>query len=147
MKVLLRQEVPGLGHKGEVKEVAEGYGRNFLLAQNKAVPATTENLRNWETEKNKVAHQIQNQKEILKKIAGRLQGLTLEFEEKTDDKGQLFGGISSAHLVATLSKIGLTIEKNQIVLDKAFKKVGKYPVKIKLGQGIAAEIKVIIKSQ
>lgn len=147
MKVLLQQEVAGLGHKGEVKEVSEGYARNFLLAQNKAVLATAENLQNWEAEKNKIAHQIENQKKELKKIASRLQGMTLEFEEKTDEKGQLFGGVSSAQLAATLSKIGLVIEKNQIVLDKAFKKIGKYPVKIKLAQGIEAEIKVNIKSQ
>jgi len=147
MQVLLLLDLPCIGKKGEVKEVAEGYARNFLLPQKKAILATAENVRKWQLAIDQQVREKQKQQAEIKKIANKLQGLSLEFVEKIDDKGHLFGGISTAHIATALLQKGLKVEKNQIVLDKAIKQVGKYSVKIKLGVGIESEIKIIIKNK
>lgn len=147
MQVLLLTELSGIGHRGEVKEVAEGFARNFLFPQKKAVLASSENLKSWQAEKNKKIKSEQKHQEELIKLAHRLQGVNLEFNEKVDNKGQLFGGISSAHIVSALAQKGLKVEKNQIILERAYKQIGKYSVKIKLAQGVEAEIKIIINKK
>ncbi|MCX6778769.1 MAG: 50S ribosomal protein L9 [Candidatus Magasanikbacteria bacterium] len=147
MQVLLLLDLPGIGKKGEVKEAAEGYVRNFLLPQKKAILATRENLKKWQSAIDQQAREKQKQQTEIRKLANRLQGLTLEFLEKIDNKGHLFGGISTAHIATALSQKGLKVEKNQIILDKAIKQIGKYPVKIKLGVGLESEIKIIIKNK
>jgi len=98
-------------------------------------------------EKNKKIKSEQKHQEELIKLAHRLQGVNLEFNEKVDNKGQLFGGISSAHIVSALAQKGLKVEKNQIILERAYKQIGKYLVKIKLAQGAEAEIKIIINKK
>lgn len=147
MRVLLLIDLPGIGHKGETKEVAEGYARNFLLPQKKAVVATLENVKALQAERDKKIRQTQKQQEELRKLANRLQGISLEFWEKADEKGQLFGGISSVHIVSSLNAKGLSVEKHQVVLEKPFKQIGKYPVNIKLAQGLEADIKIIINKK
>lgn len=147
MQVLLLMELPGIGHKGEIKDVAEGFARNFLFPQKKAVLANSENLRSWQAEKNKKIKSEQKHHEELIKLAHRLQGVNLEFSEKVDDKGQLFGGVSAAHIVAALAQKDLLVEKNQILLEKAYKQIGKYSVKVRLDQGLNVEIKIIIKNK
>lgn len=147
MLILLLQDIPKLGKKGEVKETADGYARNFLLAKKLAWPATPENINLLKRQAEKEKKEEEERQASLKKIAERLLGTIWEFKEKTDDQGRLFGGISSAHLAAALKQRGWPVEKHQIDLSKSIKQIGKYQVKIKLGQGIDSEIKVVVQGK
>jgi len=147
MKVLLLQDIRNLGKKGDIKEVSNGYARNFLLAQKKAAPATEENLNVFCAEAEKKSKVEKQRLEALKKLANQLNGVVLEFEEKADEKGKLFGGISDAQIVSALNKKGLLVEKRQIELPRAFKQTGRYSVKIELSQEMEIFIKIEIKSK
>ncbi|MBI5731976.1 MAG: 50S ribosomal protein L9, partial [Candidatus Magasanikbacteria bacterium] len=146
MRVLLLQDIPNFGKKGDIKEAADGYARNFLLSRKKALPATAENIRILKEEAERIRRAEELELKSIEEKADELKGVSLEFEEKADAEGKLFGGISSAHLMAALRKRGFVLEKRQIDLAGSLKKTGKYFIKIQLGRGRETEITVNIAS-
>jgi len=144
MRVILLQDVENLGKKYDIKEVKEGYARNFLFPKNLAKLATKETMKWLEIQK-----EIETKKaeEALKKIqdlASAIDGQEIIVPVKTGEDGQLFESVTSQKIVEKLKEAGFNIKKNQIDLLKSIKELGEFPVKIKFEHNLEAEIKVIV---
>ena len=146
MKVILLKDVKNLGKKGESREVANGFARNFLFPQNLAELATDMAL-----QKNKLAieKQAQIQEEALQKIqelAESLSGSEIVIQAK-DKKGKLFGAVSKKKILRELEKKGISVEEDAILMNEAIKEVGDYEIKVELGHGIETAFNLKIESE
>lgn len=145
MKIILLKDVKGLGQRLEVKEVKDGYGRNFLIARGLAEAATKDALNKlehqkkiWEAEREKLVGE-------LKIGAKKLEEMELKFKMKTGEKGETFGSVSRKDIEMELTKYGY---KNlKIELEKPIKTIGEHKVAIDLGEGIKAKMKITTQSE
>ena len=145
MKVVFIQDVPKIGKIDEIKEVSEGYARNFLFARNLAVPATPQMLADIQARKNK---KIKNAEEELKEeqaTAARLDGWEITLTEKTNASGALYAAVTPQKIADSLKKSGFVIDKNQIQV-KPIKQVGQHAAKVKFSHGLEAHVSIIINS-
>ena len=144
MKIALLKDVPDLGKKGDIKDVSDGYGRNFLV-RNKLVEILTPQVaRRLEIEREKeekTAVALKSQTLALKE---KIEKLKLVLKTKIGESRQVFGSITPTKILAELEKNGIKLEKNQ-VLSKPIKTLGENKIKIKLPQGIDAELQIIIE--
>ena len=144
MKVIFIKDLKGQGRKGEIKEVKDGYGNNFLVKNGYAIPATDNNIIKLNIEnKNKYEEE---QKEIKKceEIKEKLSKITLEYKVKTGTGGKVFGSISTKSVYNDLKKNGFEIDKKNILLDKPLSSLGFSNVNIQLHKKVLATIKVHI---
>lgn len=142
MKVILLQDVKGTGKKGEVKEVADGYARNFLLAKGIAVEATPKNLSDLAGKKASEQHKIEVEKQIAKEIADAVNGKKVCVKAKAGQGGKLFGAVTSGDIAGQIEKqLGKKIEKKKISVAE-IKAFGTYEAEIKLYPGISAKVSV-----
>jgi len=143
VKVILIQDVPKLGKKGDVKKVSDGYARNFLFKREVAIEATESALKHLES-----IQKVQNEHEEKERAKNqeKLDKLMKEFfvmKVKCGDKGKLFGSITSADIAQELSDyLGEKIEKKHIVLNGNLKELGTYEVQLKLPRGVKGTLKV-----
>lgn len=146
MKVILLKDVKNLGKKGESKEVANGFARNFLFPQKMAELATNSAVQKSQLEMNKEA---QAQEEALKKIqdlAENLAGSEIVIQAKAK-KGKLFGAVSKKKIIKELEKRGIVIEEKALVLNETIKEAGDYEIKVELGHGLEAIFNLKIESE
>lgn len=144
MRVLLLKDVPDLGKKGDTKDVSDGYGRNFLIGNKLVEILTPQVARKLEIEREKeekTAVALKNQTLTLKE---KIEKLKLVLKTKIGESGQVFGSITPTKILAELKKNGIELEKDQ-VLSKPIKTLGENKIKIKLPQGIDAELQIIIE--
>jgi large subunit ribosomal protein L9 len=143
MKVLLIKDVKGLGKAGEVKEVKDGYGQNFLVGKGMALNATTEVLRKWESDKKKAAELEAFEIKQLNEFKEKLDTTTLKIEHKVGKNNHLFGSITKDEISNELKEqYNMEIDKKGIALKKAIKTTGNFETDIKLGHGIHANLKI-----
>ena len=144
MKVLLKADVKGTGKKGEVVEVADGYGRNFLLKKGLATIANFANVH--EAEQKKAAAQFHKAEEIkaTKALAQSLNGKSVSVKIKTGENGKTFGSVTASHVAAALSDIGFDIDKKKIKMD-AVKTVGSFQAEIRFMENVSATITVVVE--
>jgi large subunit ribosomal protein L9 len=143
MKVILKQDIRALGRKGDIKEVAEGYARNFLIPKNLALEATPANIKLLNDQKASVAHRELQDEAEAKELAGKLKDLVIIFKAKTGEGGRLFGSITAKDIVEEIhKKTRYDLDKRKIVIDDAIKTTGDHPVKIHLYKEITATITV-----
>lgn len=148
MKVILLKDVKGQGKKGEVKDVAEGYARNFLFKNKLAVEATPGNLKALEAQKRKSAQKEQEQKEKAIKLKDELAELTLEMKAKAGEGGRLFGSITSKQIAEKLEKdYGHKIDRRKIELDEPIRSLGYTTVPVKLHPEVSGSIKIHVTEQ
>jgi len=145
MKVILLKEVKSLGLKGDIKEVADGYARNFLFPQQLAMVASEENIARVKEEQVRQAKMAEQDLILTEKIAEQLGGLILEMEGKINENGRLYAAISQAMVAKKLKEKGFDVKKGQILLAESIKELGEYPVTINLDHGLEAEITLIVK--
>lgn len=143
MKVVLLKDVEKLGREGEIKEVAEGYARNFLIPQNLAKIATDQAIQEVEAAKTKKVKIDQLQLEETQKIAEQLDGRELYIKVKEKD-GTLFGSVNEKTISKALADDSMKIQASNIKLEEPIKEVGDYDVKVELDHGLEANIKVIL---
>jgi large subunit ribosomal protein L9 len=144
MKVILLQDVKKLGRAGDVKEVAEGYARNFLFAKKLAKSATENAIAEAENErKRKIATEAEGKKKN-QELALKLKGKTIIIKSKGKN-GKLFGSISAKDIVLFLKNEGFEIDVKSVILEKTIKRAGDYQVKIGLEGGVKSEITVKIE--
>lgn len=144
MKVVLLQDVEKLGKKYEVKEVAEGYARNFLIPQGLAKPATKEVL-DWAKEQQEIEEEKDKEElERIGKLASTIDGLEVEIPVKVGEKGQLFEKIDAQDIAAALKKMGYNVDKKQIELVENIEDLGEFDAKVKFAHNLEAQIKVIV---
>ncbi|WP_435307455.1 50S ribosomal protein L9 [Sebaldella termitidis] len=144
VKVILKENIKGVGKKDEIIEVKDGYANNFLFAQNKAVPATEENIKKLQNkaEKNKKDHA----KEVKKaeEIKGKINNKEIVLAVKAGENGKVFGSIGSKEIVDEVKKVfGLTIDKKKIDGENSrMKELGVHDVEVKLHSEVKAILKV-----
>ncbi|HZX50058.1 MAG TPA: 50S ribosomal protein L9 [Candidatus Paceibacterota bacterium] len=144
MKVILLQDVEKVGKKFEVKEVADGYGRNFLLARNLAKPATPDALEWLEMQKEIVSQKAEEDLKTMQDLASSLDDLEVPITVKVGEEGQLFESINAQKITERLKEMGHEVKKNQVRLEEPIKELGEFPVKIHLDHNLEAEIMVIL---
>jgi len=143
MKVILKEDIKGLGKKGEVKEVKDGYAANFLIPHNKAVPATEGNVKVTEMQRKKMEEEKKKMKENAQKIADQINGKKIEIIAKGEND-KLFGSLKEKEIKQALQEQGINIENGSLEFDK-IKSAGEHPVKIVWrGTGIEANFKVSV---
>jgi large subunit ribosomal protein L9 len=145
MKVLLTKDVKTLGKAGEIKEVADGYGKNFLIGKGLALHATTEVLNKWKAEQKKLAEKEAKEIADAKELAEKLNATKLTIKHKIGANGHLIGSVTNKEISESLEQqFSIMIDKKNISVDKKFKSVGIYEVDCKLGHAIHATLKVDI---
>jgi large subunit ribosomal protein L9 len=147
MKVILLKDVENVGKKYDIKEVKNGYGRNFLIQKGLAKPATKEAVLWSETQKD---IETKKSEEDLKKIqekASNMDGQEVIVPVKVGEENQLFESVNAQKIAEKLKELGFEVKKTQIMLEKPIKEVGEYPVKIKFDHNLEAEVTVIISGE
>lgn len=143
MKVIFLEDVKGKGKKGELKDVSDGYARNFLLPKKLAKEATTDNLNTFKLQEKARLAQIEREKAEANENARRLESMVVKITAKAGANGRLFGAVTSKEISDALeAQHGMTIEKNKIVLSEPIKSYGSYEVKCKFGYEISGTIHV-----
>jgi len=144
MKVLLKQDVEKLGHKGDIVEVAPGYGRNYLIPRRLAVEVTPQNIKQIELERKALLKKIEKEKLSAKELIDRLNQVRLVFRRKAGEKDMIFGSVSAGDIKEELEKLGFSLEKKKILLDEPLRRLGHYTIPIKVYREEKAEIHVEI---
>ena len=133
MKVILLKDVKNLGKRGEVKDVSDGYARNFLMPHNLASSATKDLALKIEKSKKKKEKKEKNIKNAKKKLALKINGKKIIIFEKTDEKGTLYAGLGKKEISENLKKHNYQVDAKEIILDHSIKKIGEYKIELKLG--------------
>lgn len=143
MKVIFLKDVPNVAGAGDMKEVASGYGRNYLLPKGLAALATTANTDRMKSLQKQIEQQRQLAETEMKELAARLEGKELVFEAKAGSADKLFGSITAGDIAVELAKNHhISIDKKKIELAEPIKRVGDHEVSIKLAKDIEPKIKV-----
>ena len=144
MRVILLQDRDKLGKKYDVKEVSDGYARNFLIPKGLAKPATEEALKWLETQKEAEAKKAEEELKKVQEKATAIDGQEVIIPVKIGEDGQLFESITAQRIAEKLKELGFEIKKPQIDLLEPIKELGEYPVKIKFEHNLEAEVRVIV---
>ena len=140
MKIILKEDVRGLGYKDDVVEVRDGYGRNYLIPQGKAVVATPSALKVLAENQRQRAHKIAQLKADAEAAAAALQGISLTIGAKTSSTGTIFGSVNAIQIAEALEKLGHNVDRKLIIIKDNVKEVGKYSATIQLHKEVAVEI-------
>jgi large subunit ribosomal protein L9 len=147
MKVIFLKDVKGQGKKGEVKEVSEGYARNYLIPRGLVSPANESNLKQLEQLHKAESRRKEKEKEEAVNLAEKLKDLTLSFKVKAGEGGRLFGSITSKQIAEELEKKGYKIDKRKILLDDPIRSLGVTKVNIRLHPDVTATIGVQVSEE
>ncbi|HHW56286.1 MAG TPA: 50S ribosomal protein L9 [Clostridia bacterium] len=147
MKVILVKDIKNIGKAGEVVNVSDGYGRNYLIPKGLAIEATESNLKMLNERKKAEERKMQQELEEAQKIAQKLSNLTLALKVKAGENGKLFGSITSKDIEEALRGKGFEIDKKKIVLPESIKIIGTYYADIKLYQGVSAKVKIDVVAE
>ncbi len=141
MQVILTQDVDNLGKAGELVTVRPGYGRNYLVPRGLAVSATVRNKNRLDHEKAVIERKIARERASATELAGRINGMTLQFERMVGEDEKLFGSVTSRDIGEQLKRAGIEIDHRWVQLDAPVKALGKYETSIRLAAGVAATLK------
>ena len=144
MRVILLKDIDKLGKKYEVKEVKNGYARNFLIPKGMAKQATKKTLKWAETQKESEARKDEEELKKIQGFASSVDGLEVVIPVKIGEKEQLFESITSQKILEKLKEQGFKIKRAQIDLPEPIKELGEFPVKIHFKHNLEAEIKIIV---
>ncbi|MFW6058407.1 MAG: 50S ribosomal protein L9 [Persicimonas sp.] len=142
MEVILLEDVSKLGEMGEIVEVSDGYGRNYLIPQGMAEPATA-------SKKNQIDHRLQvvearkqRERKEAQAVLGELDGVSISVPSRVAEEGKLYGSVSARDIADVLGQQGHNVEHKQVLLEQPIGELGIYKVPIKLASGIHAHVKV-----
>jgi large subunit ribosomal protein L9 len=144
MKVILKETIDSLGIIGTEVRVADGYARNYLLPQNKAVVATPQNRKMLEQESAKFELQIAKERKLAEEMAQRLEGVVCTIAAKVSEEDRLYGSVSVRDIVDTLANQDIVVEKRMVLLSEPIKAIGSYKVPIRVYKEVEPEITVEI---
>ncbi|MEE8377759.1 MAG: 50S ribosomal protein L9 [Candidatus Aminicenantaceae bacterium] len=142
MKIILKENIENLGNKGDIVNVAAGYGRNYLLPKKLALKVTSSNMKMIEMEQAALKKNLEKARISYKGAIQKLNEVSLSFERKAGEKDTIFGSVSVADIKEELDKLGFEIEKKKILLKEPVKKIGSFTVPIKVFLDDIAEIKI-----
>lgn len=142
MKIVLLEDVKGKGKKGEIIEVSDGYGRNFLIARGLGAEPTTQLKNDFSGKASALQFKIDTETAKAKENASKLEGKTFEMSVKGGDSGKLFGSITAKEIAEFIkTKTGIEVDKKKVETD-TIKAFGAYPITVKLYKGISAKITI-----
>ena len=144
MKVILKETIDSLGIIGTEVRVADGYARNYLLPQKKAVVATPQNRKMLEQESAKFELQIAKERKLAEEMAQRLEGVVCTIAAKVSEEDRLYGSVSVRDIVDTLANQDIVVEKRMVLLKEPIKAIGSYKVPIRVYKEVEPEITVEI---
>ncbi len=147
MKIILKEDISNLGYKDDVVEVKNGYGRNYLIPQGKAVIATPSALKVLAENQKQRAHKLAKIKADAEATAAALNGVSLTIGAKTSATGTIFGSVNNIQIAEALEKLGHNIDRKIIVVKETIKEVGNYTATIKLHKEVSVEIPFEVVSE
>ena len=142
MKVILIDEIRGLGSRGDIVQVKDGYARNFLLPKKLARPATPGNLKSIEQERKKWNLLSEQEKTAAQKAAEKIEGMKLVIRKKVGDSGTLYGSVTSSEIADALLAEGVEVDKRRIELSHPIKSLGGHDVDVKLHREVSAHVHI-----
>ncbi|MBD3332241.1 50S ribosomal protein L9 [candidate division GN15 bacterium] len=142
MKVILREDLAGIGEAGETVEVKDGYGRNYLFPRKLAIPATKGNLRSIDEVKRQKELRDRKRRREAEKIKERIEKLSLNKEVKVGEEDKLYGSVTSGDIAELLAAEGVTVDKRSIELESPIKALGVYTVPVKIEKDVTADLKL-----
>ena len=142
MKVILKETIDSLGIIGSEVSVADGYARNYLFPQNKAVLATPQNRRMLEQEKAKFELQIAKERKVAEEMAQKLEGVVCTIKAKVSEEDRLYGSVSIRDIIDALGEQDVVVEKRMVLLNEPIKALGTYSVPIRVYKEVEPEISV-----
>lgn len=140
MKIILKEDVRGLGYKDDVVEVKNGYGRNYLIPTGKAVIATPSALKVLAENQRQRAHKLAKIKADAEALAAQLQGVALTIGAKTSSTGTVFGSVNAIQIAEALEKLGHNVDRKLITIKEPVKEVGNYTATITLHKEVSVEV-------
>lgn len=148
MKVILLKDIKELGKTGEIKELADGYARNYLIPRGMAAEATKEKIKETEEKNLKVQKNIQKEILVAEDLKQKLQGKTIKISLKTGGGDKLFGAVTTKEIAELLDKqLKIKIDKKKIEFAEPIKHLGEYEIKIKLYPAVQAEVKLVVSPE
>jgi large subunit ribosomal protein L9 len=142
MRVILRENIENLGKKGDIVNVAPGYGRNYLIPKRIAIEVTSRNMKMIEIEQKVLQKGFEKEMASYQELVDRLNAVTLSFTRRTSEKDIIFGSVSSTDIRDALINLGFEVEKKKILLDEPIKRLGNYTIPIKIFHEERAEVKL-----
>ena len=147
MKLLLKEDVDGLGLCGDEVEVKDGYGRNFLIPKGKALLATPNNLKAFNHQKRIVQVKVKKATAIAQGVADEISKATLQIKKKTGEGGKMFGSVTGQEISHLLKAKGIEIDRRKIQIQEPIKKAGEFTIPVKLHPEITGQIKLIVEAE
>jgi len=145
MKVILTDDIKGLGHRGDVVNVAAGYARNFLLPKELAYSATAGNIKRLEQERKRYDVRMTKERDAALEIAKAIEGTRLVLKKKAGEHDTLYGTVTSAELAEALAAKGIAVDKRRIELEEPIKRLGEHTVHVKLFKDVTVGVTVEVK--
>ena len=143
MKVILTEDIKGVGKKDQIINANDGYARNYLFPKKLAVPADKGNLTNLQSKKSSQEHRKEIEKEEAKKTAKQIEEILLKLRVKAGENGKVFGSITAKEVAENLEKqYNIKVDKKKIILSEPIKEVGTFHIEIKLYDGVMAKLKI-----
>ncbi|MBO7203165.1 MAG: 50S ribosomal protein L9 [Paludibacteraceae bacterium] len=147
MEVILKEDVQNLGFKDEIVVVKDGYGRNYLIPQKKAILATPSAKKVLAENLKQRAHKLAKIKAEAEELAAKLNELTVTIVAKASESGKIFGSITSIQVAEAIEKAGLTVDRKAISVKNAVKELGSFKAQIKLHKEVSAEVTVEVVAE
>ena len=144
MKIILRADVENLGRLGDVVMVKAGYGRNYLLPQGLAMPASPANLKVFELERKKLQAKMDALRTSAADLASRLEGYVVRIEMRVGENDKLYGSVTSSLICDSLHAAGIEVDRRRILLDAPIRTVGEHPVRVRLHADVVATLNVVV---
>jgi large subunit ribosomal protein L9 len=147
MKVILRSDVENLGRLGDIVDVKAGYGRNYLLPQGHAMPATASNLKIFELERKKLRARAEALRGEAASLAEKITREGIRIAMRVGDKDKLYGSVTSAMIAETLTARGIEVDRRRILLDAPVRTLGDYTVRVRLHAEVVAELALSVVAE
>jgi large subunit ribosomal protein L9 len=144
MRVILRSDITNVGHQGEVKEVSPGFARNYLVPQNLAMEATSQNLKVWERERVKLEKQREEVINVAKEVASKMEAAEFVAKTKIGENGKIFGSITASNISKIFQEKGFEINKRDILLSENIKELGNCEINVRLHPEVVVKIKLSV---
>ncbi|PKL35292.1 MAG: 50S ribosomal protein L9 [Spirochaetae bacterium HGW-Spirochaetae-1] len=145
MKVILQKDVPNLGDAGDIKDVADGYARNYLLPQKLVILANSSSQKAAEHQKRLIKFKKEKRKKVSEKLSESMSGIEIKLTAQVGDEDKLFGSITTMDIAKQLKMLGFEIDKRKIQMEQPIKELGEFEIPVKLEEGLTAKIKVIVE--
>lgn len=147
MKVVLLEDVSGLGKLGDTADVSPGYARNFLFPRKLATPATAAALKEAEVMRQTEARRQARTEAEVAELAKKLEGVSVSVKAKSGAEGKLFGSVTTAHIARELKQLGYDVDRRRIELSEPIRAVGAYPVTVRITKDLAPQITVNVAGE